>query len=86
MNDQRSALAQKKFRKKQTEINFLIFIENQNLDLKFNFQFDNEKEKRKKLKIQFHFKTKIECPFRPTDSQSVYRKYNLFFDLKTKRS
>ena len=72
--------------KNQTEINFLIFIENRNLDLKFDFQFDNEKEKRKKLKIQFHFKTKIECPFRPTDSQSVYRKYNSFFVLKTKRS
>ena len=57
----------KNFGKNQTEINFLIFIENRNLDLKFDFQFDNEKEKGKKLKIQFHFKTKIECPFRPTD-------------------
>ena len=57
-------------------------------DLKFVFRFDNENEKRKKIKYLFHFKTKIECPFRPTDSdcsQSVYRKYNSFFDLKAKR-
>ena len=33
-------------------------------------------KKRKKLKFLFHFKTKIEYPFRPTDSQSVYGKHN----------
>ena len=64
--------------KNQTEINFLIFIENRNLDLKFDFQFDNEKEKRKKLKIQFHFKTKIECPFRPTDCARIKNFQNSF--------
>ena len=39
----------------------------------------------KKIKTLFHFKTKIECPFWPTNcAQSVYRKYNSFFDLKRK--
>ena len=57
----------KDFVKKRNKIHFSIFIENRNWDLKFVFQFDNENEKRKKFKILFHFKTKIECPFRPTD-------------------
>ena len=66
MTDQRSVWAQKKFRKKRTEIYFSIFIENRNWGLKFVFQFDNENEKRKNSNL-FHFKAKIECPFRPTD-------------------
>ena len=57
----------KDFGKKQAEIHFSIFIENRNWDLKFVFRFDNENEKRKKFKILFHFKTKMECPFWPTD-------------------
>ena len=61
----------KNFVKKWTEIHFSIFIENQNWDLRFIFQFDNENEKRKKLKFLFHFNTKIEFPFRPTDSFSI---------------
>ena len=69
MIDQRSAWAQKKFRKKRTEIQFSVFIENPNWDLKLVFRFDkdNDKQKKKKKKkIIFHFKTKIKCPFRPT--------------------
>ena len=57
----------KKFVKKRTEIHFSTFIENRNWDLKFVFRFDDENEKRKKFIILFQFKTKIECPFRPTD-------------------
>ena len=56
------------FVKKRTEVHFSIFIENRNWDLKFVFRFDNANEKRKKKKTLFHFKTKIEYPFRPTDS------------------
>ena len=87
---QRSARARKKSRKKRTKIHFSIFIKNRNWDLNLVFRFDNENEKRKKIKILFHFKTKIECPFWPTDCarihfKSVHRKYNSFFDLKTKR-
>ena len=68
-NDKRSAGAQKKSHKKLTETNFSIFIENRNWDFKFVFQFDNKNEKRNKIKILFHFKKRIECPFRPTDSE-----------------
>ena len=69
MIDQRSAWSQKKFRKKRTEIQFSVFIENPNWDLKLVFRFDKDNDKtkqNKKRKNLFHFKTKIECPFRPT--------------------
>ena len=55
------------FVKKQAEIHSSSFIENRNWDLKFAFPFGNENEKRKKFKMPFHFKTKIKCPFQPTD-------------------
>ena len=69
----------KDFVKKGTEVHFLIFIENRNWDLEFVFRFDNENEKRKKIKSLFHFKTKIKCPFQPTDSTFKYSNQNYNF-------
>ena len=65
MTDQRSVWAQKKFRKKRTEIYFSIFIENRNWGLKFVFQFDNENEKRKNSNLYFILKQKSNVPFDP---------------------
>ena len=50
MIDQRSAWAQKKFRKRRTEIQFSVFIENPNWDLKLVFRFDKDNGKQKKKK------------------------------------
>ena len=69
----------KDFVKKQAEIHSSSFIENRNWDLEFVFRFDNENEKRKKIKSLFHFKTKIKCPFRPTDSTFKYSNQNYNF-------
>ena len=57
----------KNFVKNRTETHFSIFSDNRNWDLKFIFRFDNENEKWEKFKILYFFKTKIECPFWPTD-------------------
>ena len=65
MTDQRSVWAQKKFRKKRTEIYFSIFIENRNWGLKFVFQFDNENEKRKNSNLYFILKQKSNVSFDP---------------------
>ena len=58
--------------KKQTEIYFSIFIENQNWDLKFVFRFENKKKnnnnktnKKKKSKFYFLLKRKSNVPFDP---------------------
>ena len=65
MTDQRSVWAQKKFRKKRTEIYFSIFIENQNWGLKFVFQFDNVNEKGKNSNLYFILKQKSNVSFDP---------------------
>ena len=72
----------KDFVKKRTEVHFSIFIENRNWDLKFAFRFDNENEKRKKIKTLLHFKTKLECPFRPTDCNQLF-KFRLSYGSKS---
>ena len=87
--DERSARAQKRnLAKKRTEIHFSIFTENWNWDLKFVFPFDNVKEKRRKFKIPFNFKSKIECPFLPTDLYCPFRPTDLHcfqFNIQLKR-
>ena len=65
MTDQRSVWAQKKFRKKRTEIYFSIFIENRNWGLKFVFQFDNVNEKGKNSNLYFILKQKSNVSFDP---------------------
>ena len=82
MTDHRSGSAQKRFREKPTEVHFSIFIENRNWDLKFVFRFENEIEKQQQQQQQqqnqnsISFQNKNRIPFRPTDLQSVYGKYN----------
>ena len=72
----------KDFVKKRTEVHFSIFIENRNWDLKFVFRFENEIEKQQQQQQQqqnqnsISFQNKNRIPFRPTDLQSVYGKYN----------
>ena len=65
MTDQRSVWAQKKFRKKRTEIYFSIFIENRNWGLKFVFQFDNVNEKGKNSNLYLILKQKSNVSFDP---------------------
>ena len=55
MIDQRSAWAQKKFRKKRTEIQFSVFIENPNWDLKLVFRFDKDNDKQQQQKNSISF-------------------------------
>ena len=71
--------------------NFLIKIGNWKLKISYHFSIFNFELKIKICKnvfFHFSFKLKIEWHFRFTDSwdemESVYRRYNSFFDLKTK--
>ena len=85
MIDQRSAWAQKKFRKKRTEIQFSVFIENPNWDLKLVFRFDkdNDKQKKKKKKKSyFILKQKSNVPFDPPAGLDLKVTFSFRFKMK----
>ena len=69
VTDRRSASAQKKISWKNEQkfiFQFLMKIEIGTSNLFFDLIMKTKNEK-KKIKTLFHFKTKIECPFWPTD-------------------
>ena len=84
MIDQRSAWSQKKFRKKRTEIQFSVFIENPNWDLKLVFRFDkdNDKQKKKKKKFYFILKQKSNVPFDPPAGLDLKVTFSFRFKMK----
>ena len=85
MIDQRSAWSQKKFRKKRTEIQFSVFIENPNWDLKLVFRFDKDNDKQNKTKKEktcFILKQKSNVPFDPPAGLDLKVTFNFRFKMK----